>query len=193
MSTIPARALSRRALLTALTTSVAVLAARPLKIQAADAADGVEARLRALGLELPELAPAVANYVPFVRDGDQVFIAGQLPMVAGTLLYPGKVPVEVSLEQARQAARQCGLNILAALKTACDGDLNRVRRCLRLEGFVASADDFQQQSLVMNAASDLMVDVFADKGRHTRVAVGVNSLPLNACVEIAAVFAIDQA
>ncbi|MDT8428297.1 MAG: RidA family protein [Pseudomonadales bacterium] len=192
MPTLPARTLSRRALLTALTSTLAVVATRSLQVQAADAGDDVEARLRALGLELPQLAPAVANYVPFVRDGDRVYIAGQLPVAAGTLLHPGKVPTEVSLEQAQQAARQCALNVLAALKRACDDDLNRVRRCLRLEGFVASADDFQQQSLVMNAASDLMVDVFADKGRHTRVAVGVNSLPLNACVEISAIFAINQ-
>jgi enamine deaminase RidA (YjgF/YER057c/UK114 family) len=112
-------------------------------------------------------------------------------MYAGELMYPGKVPTQVTVEQARAAARQCGINILAALKSACGGDLDRVRRCVRLQGFVASADDFTAQPTVINAASDLMVEVFGDAGKHTRLALGSNVLPLDSCVEISAMFVLN--
>ena len=103
------------------------------------------------------------------------------------------MPTQVSVEQAREAAHQCGINILAALKGACDGDLDRVRRCVRLQGFVASSDDFTAQPSVINAASDLLVEVFGEAGKHTRLALGSNVLPLNACVEISATFALEPA
>lgn len=105
-------------------------------------------------------------------------------------MSPGKVPTDVSLEEGQAAAKQCAINLIAAAKAACEGDLSRVQRCVRLQGFVASADDFDGQSQVMNGASDFMVEVFGDAGRHTRLALGANVLPLNASVEISGVFAI---
>lgn len=152
--------------------------------------EGVQARLDALGLRIPEVPPSVANYVPYVVTGRLVYLAGQIAFRDGVLLHPGVVPTQVSVEQAQEAARQCAVNLIAALRDACAGDLDRVTRCVRLDGFVASAEDFTLQPLVMNGASDVMVDVFGDLGRHTRVAVGVNVLPLNACVEVAGVFEI---
>ncbi|MFN3163335.1 MAG: RidA family protein [Pseudohongiellaceae bacterium] len=133
----------------------------------------------------------VANYVPWVREDNFVYLSGQLPFLDGELLYPGKVPVDVSVDEGRAAARQSGINLISALNSACEGDLNRVRRCLRIDGYVASAPGFAQQSAVVNGVSGLMVEVFGDAGRHSRTAVGANELPLNACVEVAAVFMID--
>ncbi|MGM0631691.1 MAG: RidA family protein [Pseudomonadota bacterium] len=148
------------------------------------------ARLEALDITLPRLSPAVASYVPYVVDGNEVYISGQLPFRDGALLYPGKIPEDVTVDQGLEAARQCAINILSALNAACDGDLDRVERCLRLEGYVACSDAFTQQSAVVNGASDLMQAVFGERGRHTRIAVGANSLPLNACVEVAGLFRI---
>ena len=153
----------------------------------------VETRLRELGIELPPTPAPLANYVAYAVENDMAYIAGQIPMRAGTLLHPGIVPTQVSVEQAREAARQCGINILAALKGACDGDLDRVRRCVRLQGFVASSDDFTAQPSVINAASDILVEVFGEAGKHTRLALGSNVLPLNACAEISATFALEPA
>lgn len=155
------------------------------------AAENIGQRLRQLGIDLPEVPAPVANYVPWVREENFVYLAGQIPFLNGELLSPGKVPQDVSIEDARAAARQCGINLIAALNAACDGDLSRVRRCMRLDGFVASNAGFNQQPAVVNGASDLMVEVFGDAGRHSRTAVGVNELPLNACVEVAAVFVIN--
>lgn len=151
----------------------------------------IATRLAELGIELPPAPAPLANYVAYVVEGNVAYIAGQIPMNAGTLMHPGKVPTQVSVEQARAAARQCGINILAALRGACDGDLDRVQRCVRLQGFVASADDFTAQPAVINAASDLMVEVFGDAGKHTRLAVGSNVLPLDSCVEISAMFVLS--
>ena len=144
--------------------------------------------LQNLGIELPTPPQAVANYVPFVRTGDLVMISGQLPIWDGKFPYLGKVGETVTLEDAIQAARLCGLNILTQLKAACEGDLNCVKKCVRLGGFVNSTDDFKDQPKVINGASDLMVEVFGDRGRHARAAVGVNSLPLGVPVEIEALF-----
>ena len=151
----------------------------------------IESRLSELGIELPPAPAPLANYVAYVVEGNVAYIAGQIPMNAGTLMHPGKVPNQVTVEQAQAAARQCGINILAALKGACNGDLDRVRRCVRLQGFVASADDFTAQPSVVNAASDLMVEVFGDAGKHTRLALGSNILPLDSCVEISAMFVLN--
>jgi len=182
--------LSRRLLLGGLLGAPALM----LSARHALAADrqNVASRLENLGISLPRVAPPVASYVPYVVSGDQVFIAGQLPMRDGTLLHPGRVPVDVTVEQAREAARQCAINVLAALNAACDGDLERVRQCVRLQGYVASVDDFTRQSSVMNGASELIAEVFGERGRHTRVAVGASSLPLNACVEVAGLFTISD-
>lgn len=157
----------------------------------AASAGRVESRLAELGITLPAAPAPLANYVAYAVEGNVAYIAGQIPMNAGELMYPGKVPTQVTVEQARAAARQCGINILAALKSACGGDLDRVRRCVRLQGFVASADDFTAQPTVINAASDLMVEVFGDAGKHTRLALGSNVLPLDSCVEISAMFVLN--
>ncbi|GAB4138026.1 MAG: RidA family protein [Sphingomonadales bacterium] len=147
----------------------------------------VEQRLRQLGITLPAAAAPAANYVPFVRSGNMVFVSGQLPLVDGQLLHPGIVGRDVNLDQAIEAAQQCGLNIIAQLNAALDGDLERVRRIVRLGGFVACVDGFKDQPKVINGASDLMVAVFGEAGRHARAAVGTNALPLGASVEVDAV------
>ncbi len=190
---VPTRIASRRQFIRA-ALSLSAGAALNRCTSALGAADGkIESRLQELGIELPATPAPLANYVAYTVENDTAYIAGQIPMRAGTLLYPGTVPAQVSVEQAREAARQCGINILAALKGACEGDLDRVRRCVRLQGFVASDDDFTAQPSVINAASDLMVEVFGEAGKHTRLALGSNVLPLNACVEISATFALEPA
>lgn len=179
---------TRRRLLSGALAATA-LAALPLR--GAAAAGKVDARLAKLGVALPEVPPPVANYVPYTVADGLVYGAGQLAFKDGELMHPGKVPSDVSIEQAQEAARQCAINLIAAVKAACDGDLDRVQRCLRIQGFIASADDFTGQSKVMNGASDFLVEVFGDAGRHTRLALGTNTLPLNACVEISGIFAIS--
>ena len=153
-------------------------------------AGAVEARLKALDLTLPEVAAPVANYVPFLHQGGQLFISGQLPMQGGRMALAGKVGADLSLEQGQQAARLCLLNVLAQAKAALR-DLDRIVQCLRLNGFVNAAPDFVDHPKVINGASDLMVEVLGDKGRHTRIAIGCASLPLGAAVEIDAIFAVD--
>ncbi|MCZ6524843.1 MAG: RidA family protein [Alphaproteobacteria bacterium] len=150
----------------------------------------IEARLNELGIELPEAPGAAANYVPYVVTGKLVFVAGQVPFVDGELKYLGQVGKDIELEEAQAAARVCGLNLIAQVKAACDGDLDRVVRCVKLGGFVNSADGFDRQPWVINGASDLIAEVFGDKGRHARFAVGANALPLGVSVEIDAVFEI---
>ena len=189
----PASALSRPLMVArrAFVAAAAGLAATPLLVRPARAAGQIDARLEELGVTLPKLSPPVANYVPYVVNGGFAYIAGQLAFQDGELMHPGQVPTDVSLEDAQAAARQCAINLIAAVREACEGDLDRVQRCVQLQGFVASADDFHDQSKVMNGASDFMVEVFGDAGRHTRMAVGTNALPLDASVEVAGVFAIS--
>lgn len=146
-----------------------------------------EERLAALGLELPVAAAPVANYVGFTVSGRTVFISGQLPMKDGKPLVTGRLGAGVSVEDGYAAGRQCALNILAHLKVACGGDLDRVARVLRLGGFVACAPEFTDAPKCVNGASDLMVAVFGDAGRHARAAVGVASLPAGAAVEVDAI------
>jgi enamine deaminase RidA (YjgF/YER057c/UK114 family) len=145
-------------------------------------------RLHALGIELPAAQPPVATYVPYVATGNLVVVSGQLPMVSGKLGWTGKLGIGVSLDEGKMAARQCLLNVLAHLAAACDGDLDRVARVVRLGGFVACTADFTQHPLVVNGASDLAVQIFGDAGRHARAAVGVPSLPLDAAVELEVMF-----
>lgn len=154
-------------------------------------AQSIRERLGQLGLTLPQTQPPVANYVPYAISGNLVFISGQLPMHEGRLLQSGKLGLSISLEQGQEAARQCFLNILAHLNAAVDGDLDRVARLVRLGGFVACGSEFTQHPSVINGASDLAVEIFGDAGRHARAAVGVPSLPLDAPVEIDAIFEID--
>jgi enamine deaminase RidA (YjgF/YER057c/UK114 family) len=150
----------------------------------------IEQQLQKLGLTLPEPPAAAARYVPFVVSGPLVFIAGQLPMQGGKIAVSGRLGADIGLEDGARAARLCAINLLAQLKAACEGDLDKVRRCVRLNGFVASTPEFTDQPRVMNGASDLMVEVFGEIGRHSRVAVGVASLPLNAAVEVDGIFEI---
>ncbi len=151
----------------------------------------IETRLIEKGLTLPHAAAPAANYVPFVCTGNLVFISGQLPMQDGKLQYKGTVGRDVSIEDAIKAAEIVALNILAQLKAACGGDLSRVKRCVRLGGFVACTNEFTEQPKVINGASNLMVELLGDAGRHSRAAVGTNALPLGTPVEIDAVFEIQ--
>ena len=148
----------------------------------------IEDRLAELGIALPEPTAPVANYVPFVvtgsAAGNLVSISGQVPMKDGAIMLTGKVGAEVSLQEATEAARVCAIQIIAQLKAACGGDLGRVKRIVRLGGFVNCVDGFGDQPEVINGASDLMVEVFGDIGRHSRAAVGVNALPRNVPVEV---------
>ncbi len=146
-----------------------------------------EERLAALGLELPEAAAPVANYVGHMVTGKTVYISGQLPFRNGRLAYTGRLGAGVMIDDGYAAGRQCGLNILAHLKVACGGDLDRVARVLRLGGFVNCTPEFNDAPKCVNGASDLMVAVFGDAGRHARAAVGVASLPAGASVEIDAI------
>jgi enamine deaminase RidA (YjgF/YER057c/UK114 family) len=150
----------------------------------------IQARLTELGITIPVPQPPVATYVPFVRTGNLVVVSGQLPMAQGKLAFAGKLGETVSLEDGQAAARQCFLNLLAHVNTACGGDLDRVVRVVRLGGFVACGPGFSQHPAVINGASDLAVEIFGDAGRHARAAVGVPSLPLDAAVELDAIFEI---
>ncbi|MBF0476649.1 MAG: rRNA maturation RNase YbeY, partial [Deltaproteobacteria bacterium] len=146
-----------------------------------------EKKLEGMGLELPEAVKPLGAYVPVVRTGAWMFVSGQLPMVKGRLDYSGQVGREVTLDQAQDAARICALNALALVKGEL-GELDKVRRVIRVGGFVASSPGFNQQPQVINGASDLLTAVFGDRGRHARVAVGVSELPLSAPVEIEFLF-----
>jgi enamine deaminase RidA (YjgF/YER057c/UK114 family) len=145
--------------------------------------DPPEARLDALGLALPPVAAPLAAYVPAVRSGNHVYTAGQLPVVDGKLLTTGKVGAQVTVEEAAALARTCALNALAAVASVAGG-LAAVTRIVKIAGFVASDPSFTGQPLVVNGASELMMEVFGEAGRHARSAVGVAVLPLDAPVEI---------
>ncbi|HVK41845.1 MAG TPA: RidA family protein [Phenylobacterium sp.] len=146
----------------------------------------VEERLAALGISLPQPNPPVANYVPFVRAGALVHISGQVSIDAGGGVR-GIVGEDVDLEAAKAAARLCGINLLAQMRAACDGDLDRVVRVVKLGGFVQAGPQFFDIPQVVNGASDLMVAAFGDAGKHARSAVGVYRLPMNFAVEVDAV------
>jgi len=148
----------------------------------------IEAKLNSLGIALPAPAAPVANYVGFVRSGNLLFVSGQVCFDAqGKLISRGKLGAGISVEQGAAAARGCGINLLAQVKAAI-GDLDKVVRVVRLGGFVNSAPDFLDGPKVLNGASDLMVAVFGDKGRHARTTVGVASLPADASVEVEGIF-----
>jgi enamine deaminase RidA (YjgF/YER057c/UK114 family) len=151
----------------------------------------VEMKLAELGISLPTPMPPIANYVPFVVTGNLVAVSGQVPAIDGKIAITGKVSWGVSVEQGKEAARLCFINVLVHLKAACGGDLDRVRRVVRLGGFVASPSDFNQHAIVMNGASDLSVAIFGDAGRHARTTIGVPSLPADAAVEVEGLFEIE--
>lgn len=150
----------------------------------------VEARLAALGITLPRPNPPVANYVPFVRVADLLHISGQVSVDAGGGIK-GVVGEDVDVDTARAAARMCGINLLAQMKAACEGDLSRVARVVKLNGFVQAGPKFFDIPQVVNGCSDLMVEAFGDVGRHARSAVGVYRLPLNFAVEVDALVALS--
>jgi len=150
----------------------------------------IEDRLKALSIALPEAAAPAANYVPYVISGNLLYISGQLPTEGGKMVAAGHLGANVSLEDGQKAARGCAINIIAQAKAALGGDLGRVTRILRINGFVASTPDFTEQHLVINGASDLLAEVFGDAGRHSRAAVGMAALPLGAAVEIDAILEI---
>lgn len=151
----------------------------------------VTTRLTDLGIILPEPAAPVANYVPYVISGSLISISGQIPMNQSDLAFQGQVGNGVTIEQAEEAAKLCGINIIAQINAALNGDLDRVSRIIKLGGFVNCVSEFADQPRIINAASNLMVDVFGDKGRHSRSAVGTNALPLNVPVEIDALIEFD--
>ncbi len=151
----------------------------------------IDSRLAELGIDLPEASAPAANYVPYAVSGNTVYIAGQVPVLGGELKFIGKVGDTHDVDGGYQAARLCALNIIAQLKAACGGDLDRVVRCLKLGGFIACIDGFGEQPEVMNGASDLMVEVFQDKGKHARFAVSAASLPFGVAVVVDAVFEIS--
>jgi enamine deaminase RidA (YjgF/YER057c/UK114 family) len=153
----------------------------------------IDARLAKLGIELPEAPAPVASYVPAVRTGSLLLVSGQVPFKDGEVLARGPVPSVVPPEDATAAARQCAINGLAVAKAALGGDLERIKRVVRLGVFVQSDDRFDGQPAIANGASELMVAVFGDAGKHARAAVGVNALPLDVSVEIEFTFEVDVA
>jgi len=150
----------------------------------------IDAKLAELGITLPKPMAPIANYVPYTVSGSLVVVSGQLPTADGKVSQTGKLGGGVSIEQGAQAARHSFINVLVHLKAACGGDLDRVRRVVRLGGFVACTPEFSQHAQVMNGASDLAVAVFGDLGRHARTTIGVAALPLDASVEVEGMFEI---
>lgn len=150
----------------------------------------IDDRLAELGLTLPEAAAPAANYVPYVQSGNLVFVSGQITLLNGELKYVGRLGQDFTTEDGYEAAKLCGLNLIAQVKAACGGDLGRVKRVVRLGGFVNCTAEFTDQPKVINGASDLMAEVFGDAGRHARAAVGVNTLPLGVAVEVEGLFEI---
>ena len=157
----------------------------------------IEERMASLGLALPERCKPRGDFLPFVREGSLVFMAGQICEWNGEVPFQGPVASShdersgISLEQAQQAARLCALNLLFHLKSATDGDLGRVRRVVRVGGFVNGQSGFDRSPQVLNGASSVFIDLFGDAGRHARTAVGVSGLPANASVEVDAIFSIQ--
>jgi enamine deaminase RidA (YjgF/YER057c/UK114 family) len=149
----------------------------------------IESRLAELGLTLPDAPAPAANYVPYVIVGDIVHVSGQVSMANGALLT-GKLGADMEIAAGAEAARSCALSLLAQVRKACDGDLDRLKRVVKLTGFVNSVPDFGQQPQVINGASDLLVEVLGDAGRHARSAVSAASLPLGVAVEIEGIFQI---
>jgi len=148
----------------------------------------VESRLKDLGISLPTPPAPVASYVPYVVSGNLVFISGQVTVAADGLKYVGTVGKELSLEDGKAAARLCAVNVLAQVKAAAGGDLDRVRRCVKVTVFVNAVPGFAQHPEIANGASDLFVEVLGDAGKHARAAVGAGSLPRNVAAEVEAVF-----
>ncbi len=147
----------------------------------------IDARLKELGITVPEGVAPAANYVPAVRSGNLVFVAGQIPLEGGKPQFIGKLGREFQVEDGQKAARLCAINIVSQLRAALGGDLDKVKRIVRVGGFVNAVPDFTDQPQVVNGASDLLVQIFGEAGKHARAAVGVSSLPRGVAVEVEAV------
>jgi enamine deaminase RidA (YjgF/YER057c/UK114 family) len=152
--------------------------------------DTIENRLAAQGVVLPPAAAPAGSYLPFVRTGNLLFTAGQLPLVGGKMQVAGLLGRDVDVAAGREAAKLCAINVLAQVKSAL-GDLEKVRRLVKISVFVASSPDFTEQHLVANGASDFLAAVLGERGRHARAAVGMASLPLNAAVEVEAIVEVN--
>ncbi len=146
-----------------------------------------EENIKNLGLNIPELPKALANYVPFKIVGKTMYISGQAPVRNGEMIYKGKVGSDITIEEGIEAAKLCVINIIAAVKTGLGGDWSKLDCFVKLTGFVNCQDSFTDQPKIINGASDMLVEIFGDQGRHTRVAVGSNALPLGISVEIDAI------
>lgn len=153
----------------------------------------IEARLSELGVTLPSAPRPIASFVPFCRTGDLVYLAGQICEVDGTPAMTGRVGVDLDLEAGRTAARLCAINLLAALRDACEGDFERVARCVRVGGFVQAAHGYTGVPFVIDGASELLVALWGERGRHARTSVGVSTLPQNSAVEVDAIFELRRA
>jgi len=149
-----------------------------------------EDKLKELGIELLEAPLPLGSYIPVIRTGELVFLSGILPLRQGKLIRQGKVGKEISLDEAKEEARIATINALSVLK-AHIGSLDKVKRCIKVTGYVASEPDFVEQPKVLNAASDLLFEIFGERGRHVRSAVGVNVLPLNSPLEIEFIFEVS--
>ena len=150
-----------------------------------------EKKIEELGIELPDAKPPVGSYVATKITGKFLFISGQISIAADGTLIKGKIGKELTTEQGYEAAKRCGLSIVAQAKEACKGDLSKIKSCVKLNGFVNSTDDFTEQPKVINGASDLIASIFGDSGMHTRAAVSTNSLPLGVSVEVDAIFEVN--
>ena len=153
--------------------------------------EAIEGRLKELGISLPVAAAPAANYVPYTISGNTLYLSGQLPIEGGKVAVTGLVGRDVDVPTAQRAAELCAVNILAQAKAALGGDLGKIRRVLKLNGFIASTPDFVEQHLVMNGASNLIANVLGEAGKHARAAVGMAALPLNASVEVDAIIEIE--
>lgn len=151
----------------------------------------IHKQLTALGLELPQAAAPAANYVPYVISGNHIFVAGQIPFLNGEKMNLGKLGDGLGIDEGRKAAQACALNILGQVNAAIGGDWSRIKRCVKLGAFVNCTPDFNDHPAVVNGASDLMVAVLGDAGKHARFAVGAPSLPLGVAVEIDAIFELN--
>ena len=149
-----------------------------------------EENIKQLGIEIPDMPAALANYVPFKVSDSIVYVSGQAPVKNGKLIYKGKVGKDISIDEGIKAAELCCVNIIAALKKSINGDWNRLETFLKLGGFVNCNNDFYDQPKIINGASDLLVKIFGEQGKHARFAVGSNSLPMNISVEIDAIIKI---
>ena len=150
-----------------------------------------EKKIQELKIKLPEAKPPVGSYVATKITGNLLFISGQISIADNGELIKGKIGKELSTEQGYDAAKRCGLSIVAQAKVACDGDLSKIKSCIKLTGFVNSTEDFTEQPKVINGASDLIAIIFGDAGMHTRAAVSTNSLPLGVSVEVDAIFELN--